>query len=297
MVDPASTGAKRLVAAVRYRLRFLWDTFRQFLHHDGIDKSTILAYYSIFSSFFLLIFFAFLMSRIFSQPDAALKSMYPFSAEFWSQIAPDFGERAAELAANMRQLGLIGAGFFLFLGILVFKKMILFINDMFYISLKKGFFLKRLKEFTLLAGVGILAIASFIATGIISAVGAVIQKGRLFRGRLDPRFVDTVDHFLIKYLVPLAITLTLFFVLYKWIPEKSIHTRSALTAAIVAALLWETTKWIYTYYLVHISLIGKIKGPIIAIILFGFWMEISMGIMLYGAKLTYTLDKERHVPA
>jgi uncharacterized BrkB/YihY/UPF0761 family membrane protein len=38
---------------------------------------------------------------------------------------------------------------------------------------------------------------------------------------------------------------------------------------------------------------GKIKGPIIAIILFGFWMELSMGIMLYGAKLTYIFDKQK----
>jgi hypothetical protein len=30
------------------------------------------------------------------------------------------------------------------------------------------------------------------------------------------------------------------------------------------------------------------------IILFGFWMEITMGIMLYGAKWTYLLDKEKN---
>ena len=36
------------------------------------------------------------------------------------------------------------------------------------------------------------------------------------------------------------------------------------------------------------------QGPIVSIILFGFWMEMTMGIMLYGAKMTYLLDKERH---
>lgn len=49
----------------------------------------------------------------------------------------------------------------------------------------------------------------------------------------------------------------------------------------------------YAYYLVNISFFGKIKGPIIAVILFGFWMEFSMGIMLYGAKLTYYFDREK----
>ena len=36
------------------------------------------------------------------------------------------------------------------------------------------------------------------------------------------------------------------------------------------------------------------QDPIVAIILFGFWMEVTMGIMLYGAKLTYLIDKEAH---
>jgi uncharacterized BrkB/YihY/UPF0761 family membrane protein len=42
-----------------------------------------------------------------------------------------------------------------------------------------------------------------------------------------------------------------------------------------------------------ISIFGKIKSPIIGIIIFGFWMELSMGIMLYGAKLTALFDKEK----
>ena len=50
----------------------------------------------------------------------------------------------------------------------------------------------------------------------------------------------------------------------------------------------------YTYYLIHISLLRKMQDPIVAIILFGFWMEMTMGIMLYGAKLTYLLDKEEN---
>jgi uncharacterized BrkB/YihY/UPF0761 family membrane protein len=43
--------------------------------------------------------------------------------------------------------------------------------------------------------------------------------------------------------------------------------------------------------------VGQIKGPVIAIILFGFWMELSMGVMLFGAKLTYIFDKEKKIKA
>ena len=85
-----------------------------------------------------------------------------------------------------------------------------------------------------------------------------------------------------------------FFILYKWIPEKRIHAGAALIAAFFSALLWELLKRAYTYYLVHVSVLRKIESPIVAIILFGFWMELTMGIMLYGAKFTFLLDKEEN---
>jgi YihY family inner membrane protein len=90
------------------------------------------------------------------------------------------------------------------------------------------------------------------------------------------------------------VTFLFFFVLYKWIPEKIVYVKGAFIAAIICAVLWELVKRTYVYYMVNISIFGQIKGPIIAIILFGFWMELSMGIMLYGAKLTYIFDKRKN---
>ena len=67
-----------------------------------------------------------------------------------------------------------------------------------------------------------------------------------------------------------------------------------MASALFSALLWEMVKRAYTYYLVNVSLLRKMQDPVVAIILFGFWMEVTMGIMLYGAKLTYLLDKEKN---
>jgi membrane protein len=94
-------------------------------------------------------------------------------------------------------------------------------------------------------------------------------------------------------LVPFLITLLFFFILYKWIPEKIVYVKGAFIAAVISTVLWEIVKRGYTFYLVNLSILGKIKGPIIAIILFGFWMELSMGIMLYGAKLAYVFDRQK----
>ena len=171
---------------------------KYFLSENGIDKSSILAYYSIFSSFFLLIFFSFIFNKFVGDPGNAVKSMYPFSPEFISEIAPIFFQKAGELTAQVEDLGLIGLGIFLFVGILVFKKMILFINDMFYIKIKQGILFRRIKEFGLLLIVGILIVFSFLFTGLLSAFNTLAEESLFFKNRINPAFVHSIDTFLIK---------------------------------------------------------------------------------------------------
>jgi membrane protein len=249
-------------------MKNIWLALKYFFSENGADKSSILAYYSIFSSFFLLIFFSFLFNKLIGDPGNAVKSMYPFSPEFFSEIVPLFFQKASELTAQVEDLGLIGLGIFLFVGILVFKKMIHFINDMFFIKIKRGILFRRIKEFGLLVIVGILIIFSFLVTGLAAAVNTLAEEGAFFKNLIDPAFVHSIDNLLIKF--------------------------AALIAAIFSAFLWELLKRIYTYYLVHVSILRKIESPVVAIILFGFWMELTMSIMLYGAKFTFLLDKEEN---
>jgi len=275
-------------------LKGMAQALKCFLGESGMDKSSILAYYSIFSSFFLLVFFSYLFSGFSEGADSALQNAYPFSPEFFQQIAPIFFRHAAELTARIGHLGLFGLGVFLFMGILVFKKMVQFINDMFFIDIKRVFFIKRIKEFGLLIIVVILIVSSFLLTGLTTTITTVFEQDLAARTRIDPAMFQAINGFLIKFIMPFIITFLFFYILFKWIPEKKVVGLAALASALFSALLWETVKRAYTYYLVNVSLLRKMQDPIVAIILFGFWMEITMGIMLYGAKMTYLLDKEKN---
>lgn len=180
------------------------------------------------------------------------------------------------------------------MGILIFKKMVQFVNDMFFITIKRGLLVRRIKEFGLIFIGGVLIVSSFLLTGLVSTVTAIIDRDAGKVPRIIPVWAHAIDGFIVRYIIPLLITFLFFFILFKWIPEKKVAIDAALAAALVSALLWEIVKRGYTYYLVHVSLLRKMQGPIVSIILFGFWMEMTMGIMLYGAKMTYLLDKERH---
>ena len=274
-------------------LRILWDSFKDFLREDGVDKASILAYFSIFSSLFLLTFLTFLFTHFLGNPDGYVASFYPFSPDFTSKISPDFFIKTKEISGKLQEIGFMGIALSLFLGILVFKKVIQFVNEMFHIRLVKGFLFKRVKEFTLMFFIALFFMASFLMTGLISTITGLFKHNSFIASHIHPVFIDSINQALLKYLLPAAITFCLFFLLYKWIPERRVGTRSAWIAALLSSLMWEVVKRSYAYYLVNLSIIGHIRGPIIAIILFGFWMEISMAILLYGAKLTYNLDERK----
>ena len=278
-------------------LKHQWPAVKLFFKEDGLDKSSILAYYSIFSSLFLLTFFTFLFTRFLGDPDITIKSIYPFSPDFFSKISPDIFSRAREISGKLKEVGVIGILLSAIMGFLVIKKIVQFVNSMFHIDLKdkrseKHFLVRRASEFGLLFIIGLLVVATFLITGFVSTITTLFYNNKFIASHINYSFIELLNNFLILYVVPFLVTFAYFFVLYKWIPEKVVYVKGAFVSAIICTVLWELVKRAYAYYLINVSIFSTIKGPIIAIILFGFWMELSMGIMLYGAKLTYLFDRD-----
>lgn len=277
----------------------LWVALKEFFHEDGLDKCSILAYYSIFSSISLLTFFFFLFSRYLGRPEAALKSLYPFAPDIFNKISPEFFQKAAEISSHLADIGTIGVFFTLVFGLLIITKIVQFINAMFHVDLaakraEKGFMIRRVSEFSLLFLIGVLVVGSFLFSGFIATLNNLYYKNKFLANYIDPNFFKTLSNILLVYILPYVITVFFFFVVFKYIPEKVVYVKGAFISALISGFFWQLGTRAYAHYLVNISLFGKIKGPIIAVILYGFWMELSMGIMLYGAKLAYVFDREQN---
>jgi len=278
-------------------MRGFLTAIKELYRENVFDKASVLAYYSIISTLFLLTFFSFIFTKVLGSTDITVKGVYPFSPEFFNSISPDFLDKANEISSNLKNIGIVGILLSFFLAVLIFKKVVQYVNEMFHINLSRGnknkdFWVRRVSEIALLFIVGMLAVASFILTGFITTVTSLF-KSTLLAKHINPDSIEALNKFGVKFLAPFLITFMIFFFLFKWIPEKKVCIKGAFISALISAFLWEFTKRVYTYYLVKVSIVGKMGGPIIAIILFGFWMEFSMGVMLFGAKLTSIFDRER----
>ena len=92
-----------------------WIALVEFFKEGGLDKSSVLAYYSLFSSLFLLTFFTFLFANFLGDPNTAIEGMYPFSSDFFSKISPEILTKAKDVSLKLKEIGIIGILFFLFL--------------------------------------------------------------------------------------------------------------------------------------------------------------------------------------
>ncbi|HSD28618.1 MAG TPA: YihY/virulence factor BrkB family protein, partial [Vicinamibacteria bacterium] len=83
------------------------------------------------------------------------------------------------------------------------------------------------------------------------------------------------------------LTLTL---LYKLLPNTLVRWRPALAGALVAAGLWDASKWAFGLYVSRALPYLKLYGAIGLIPLFLFWLYVNWLIVLFGLEIAFTLQ-------
>ncbi|MCS6884825.1 MAG: YihY/virulence factor BrkB family protein [Acidobacteriota bacterium] len=95
-------------------------------------------------------------------------------------------------------------------------------------------------------------------------------------------------------MIALLVTIELFTIIYRFLPNKHVRWKEALPGAVVAGVLWEAAKYCFSHLLPYFHY-DVVYGSIGAGIVLLSWIYISSLIMLYGAQLCATLREDRKV--
>ncbi|MGH8595109.1 MAG: YihY/virulence factor BrkB family protein, partial [Gammaproteobacteria bacterium] len=92
-------------------------------------------------------------------------------------------------------------------------------------------------------------------------------------------------------LASVAVTIILFTVLYKILPNTHVPFTEALPGAVLAGVLWEAAKFGFAYLLpyFHYDLLYGSIGAAVALLT---WVYLSSVIMLFGAQFTALLHRD-----
>jgi len=277
-------------------LRVLGKTFKRFVQDGCWTSAIVISYFGLMCAVPLTALFTFVTGKLLGRPELALRSLNIFTEDFFAELNPAFFQKVEAMSRGVGRLGLPAIIGLVVVGGFLFSQLIAALNRIFRAPHGKSFLYKRLKEYLVMFFAGLFLILSLAITVLWSTLQQALRQGMLFSRHLNPRFLSLASNIFLQYLLPFALTLAVFFFLFKLIPEVRIRSRAALIGALVGAVLWEVFKRIFAFYVAHLSIIGillskLLQGTLASIIFFLMWISFSLIILLWAAELAAVLNE------
>ena len=140
--------------------------------------------------------------------------------------------------------------------------------------------------------------------GLLLALSVLVTSVLLFlqqlAERLPQRVLDRVPWLavsgspfwqIIFAVVSILVTITLFEVVYRFMPNARVSIRDALPGAVAGGLMWEAAKYIFAWSL-HYFHYDQIYGSVGAVVAVLTWGYVSSLVLLFGAQLTAVFHRE-----
>jgi membrane protein len=144
--------------------------------------------------------------------------------------------------------------------------------------------------------VGVLLSLSVFLTSILVALqelAARLSPRQLERYALLPVLGSALLQ-LVFAGVSILVTVTLFVIVYRFMPNAQVTLRDTLPGAVIGGLLWEASKYIFAWSLNYFHY-DEIYGPVGAVVAVLTWSYVSSLILLFGAQLTSVFHREHPV--
>ncbi len=110
---------------------------------------------------------------------------------------------------------------------------------------------------------------------------------------LDAYLFTELSSFFLK-LISFSMIVGVFTFLYIVLPNIRVTFKSAFTAAIFAAVLFELLQWVYVSFQIGTMRMNAIYGSFAALPLFLIWIQYSWYIVLFGAELAFANQNVDH---
>lgn len=259
-------------------VRFL---VRRFLEDRCFDSAATLAYATLFAAVPLA-------AVVFG-----VVSMFPFYEDWVDQLtrfvfenfmpaaADSVSGFLAEAAGNARALSGVGAVTVLVTALLTLSRIEDTFNRIWRVEESRSALSRLLIYWAAITLLPLLAVASFAVSSYLTSL---------------PLLGEPAEHGGLLRALPTLLELLAFSLAYRLIPNRTVPVRHAVTAGLLATLLFELAKWGFALYLTRANY-QALYGAIAVIPIFLIWLYVSWVVVLLGASFAASLSAFRFQPA
>lgn len=262
-------------------------TLHQFHENDLFTSAAAMSYFGLLTLFPALLLMLALSNWIAAGTDmlTQILQVYPGSGKFLRETIKELSDLSTGVIITC-------IGVTLWAGSWVFAVVERALNRI-WGTTSRTFLHGRALTLGMIGIVGLLLSASVLVTSILVTAQQIA-------GRLSPRQLERYTLFasvgsafwqLIFALVSILVTVAVFVIVYRFMPNARVTLRDTLPGAVLGGLLWEVSKYIFAWSL-HYFHYDQIYGPVGAVVAVLTWGYFSSLILLFGAQLTNVFHHE-----
>ncbi len=264
---------------------FLWQALNKFYGDNGFFLSSAIAFDILFSLIPFIMLLLALVGSYFYNNQEVISHIHAYFRDMAPALDPKIMKSLTNIIQSRHIVGVLG-----FLGLLWFSRWIFSslqtaFNIVFRAEKRRGMLRGFIIDLLMILLTGTLLLVSMALSSAISALQSFREQ--------NPMAMGPMVQWILKYALAFILSFGLFYSIYKIVPNKRIHSKSALQAALFAGLLWELAKHLFTWYVLHIARYSTLYGSLNALVLFVLWVYYSSSIVVLGAEFAYFLEEDR----
>ena len=268
-------------------LELVYRTVRELDDDDATHMAAGVAYYAILSLFPLTIALLALLSPLLESGVVRTELL-----RFFQTYLPGSAETLeANIDAAVRIrgiLGLVGLVGLIWTASAIFGAVSRAVNRVWDIRQDRPFVVDKLRHIAMAFGVGALFLLSLAATSVLQFIESVELPGIGRATALEGGAAAIVARGL-----PFVFSLTIFLLIYKLVPNTRTYWRYVWPGALLAAVLFETGKSLFVYYVDNFADYGKVYGSLGSVVVLLGWTYVSSLILIVGAEFSSEYGRMR----
>ncbi|WP_324674502.1 YihY/virulence factor BrkB family protein [Hymenobacter sp. GOD-10R] len=256
----------------------------EFSNNNSFRHSAALSYYTIFSLPPLLLIVITIASAIYGN-EAVTGQVYGQLKGFVGAESAQFMQESIAKFTLQQRGGIataIGVGTLIFTATTFFVTLQESINDIWNLKAKPRngivqFLRDRVLSFGLILSVALLLLTSFVISAVLQVFTNYLEHVWQDAGIVAVKLVD--------FSISLAVTTTLFAMIYRFLPDAVIRWRDVWIGAFITAALFVLGKYLIAFYISYAnpgSAFGAAGSAIVLLV----WVNYSSLIIFFGAEFT-----------
>jgi membrane protein len=261
-----------------------------FSRHFGSLMAAAVSFYALLSAVPLLTVSVAVLARFVGDSQRALLQTKAVIQEYLPASGDLIYETLSEIKQDSGFWGIAGLIGLLISGSAIFTNLEIAFNNIWGVLVMRRWWRQRLVALGTTVLVIALMFSSIVLTSLLTYIQNVHLPGLHMRAGELPYVWSVAGN-----VVSLGLSILMFSVTYKIIPNKPILWSEAFIGGAFAGSAWEAAKYLFALYLAHFANYNKVYGSLGGLVILVVWTFYSMTILFIGAEIA--ADRGTKLPA